>query len=327
MLIKSYLCNSFQITLCNGIVSDLEKITCGVPQGSILGPLFFILYINDIQAMLGDNNFQLYADDTVIHCSDKSMDLAESRLQNLMNKFSKWCIENVLTINSKKSKIMVFGTRNEINNMDRIEISINNELLQNVPTYKYLGFNLDQTLNYKYHLGIVINNISFKLYLFSKVRRFMNEKSAIIVYKTMILPFYDYCDVIYSFSSIPELKKLDRQHLRGMRICLDNGYNMDDDELFINCKISSLENRRKVHTRNYLFNKKEYCENVNNINTRLHDGPVFKVIHPNVETVKRSVRYGGSLEWNSLDADIRNIVEPMQFKRIQKSWMLKTYLD
>ena len=112
-----------------------------------------------------------------------------------------------------------------------------------------------------------------------------------------------------------------------MRICLDNGYNIDEDDLYINCKISALENRRKVHTRNYLYNKKKYCENVENINTRLHDGPVFKVIHPNIETVKRSIWYGGSIEWNSLDADIRNIENHIQFKRVQKSWMLNTYLN
>ena len=74
---------------------------CGVSQGSILGLLFFILYINYLQAMLGDNSFQLYADDTVIYCSDKAVDLADNQLQNLMNKFSKSCIENALTINSK----------------------------------------------------------------------------------------------------------------------------------------------------------------------------------------------------------------------------------
>ena len=303
--IENYLYGRFQRTICNGSISELRSVTCGVPQGSILGPLFFILYINDIQFILGENNYQLYADDTVIYCSDKSANLAEEKLQYLMNKFSTWCVQNTLTINTKKTKIVVFGTRNKINNVDIINVRINNENIQTVPTYKYLGLNLDQTLNFKYHLGIIINNISFKLYLFSKIRRFLNEKAAIIVYKTMILPFYDYCDVVFAFSGVPELKKLDRRHIRGMRICLDNGHNMDENELFIECKISNLENRRKVHIRNFLFNKKELCENDNNINTRLHDGPVFKVIHPNVESVKRSVWYGGSIEWNGLDAELR----------------------
>ena len=113
-----------------------------------------------------------------------------------------------------------------------------------------------------------------------------------------------------------------------MDIFLDNRYNMDDDDLYVNCKISSLESRRKVHTRNYLFIKKEFCENINNnINTRLHDVPMFKVMHPNVETVKRCIWYGGSIEWNNLDADIRNIKDPIQFKRVQKYWMFNTYME
>ena len=95
--------------------------------------------------------------------------------------------------------------------------------------FQHLGFSLDQTLNFKHHLELLINNISFKLYLFSKVRRFLNEKCAIIIYKTMILPFYDYCDIIYMFSNNPELRKMDRQHLRVMRICLDNGFNMEEN--------------------------------------------------------------------------------------------------
>ena len=196
-----------------------------------------------------------------------------------------------------------------------------------MPSYKYLGFNLDQTLSFKHHLELLINNISFKLYLFSKIRRFINEKSAVIVYKTMILPFFDYCDIVYMFSMKPELKEMDRQHSRGMRICLNNGFNMDENDLLINCKVSNLESRRKVHVRNFMFNKKHLCEeNVNNINTRLHDGPVFKITHPNGETIKRNPWYGGANEWNSLDADVRNIKDKFQFKRIQKSWMLNTYL-
>ena len=72
---------------------------------------------------------------------------------------------------------------------------------------------------------------------------------------------------------------MDRQCIRGMRICLDNGFNMDENDLFTNCKISNLENRRKVHVRNVMFNKKHSCtENVNYIYTRLHDGPIFKII-------------------------------------------------
>ena len=92
--------------------------------------------------------------------------------------------------------------------------------LQIVPTYKYLGINLDQTLNFNYHLKNVVTQISHKLYILSKNRRFLNDQSALIVYKTMILPYFDYGDAIFMFSKSVYLKKLDRLHIRGLKISL-----------------------------------------------------------------------------------------------------------
>ena len=332
-LISNYLENRFQKTICNGKLSELNKVTCGVPQGSILGPLFFLIYINDLQGILGNNSYHLYADDTVIYFSDKSVEIAEMKLQSILDKFSKWCAVNALTVNTSKTKVMVFGSRHRIKNCKKPNLFINNEQLQMVPTYKYLGINLDQTLNFKYHLDSLINNITFKLYLFSKIRRYLNEKCAITVYKTMLMPFYDYCDIIYMFSCSSELQKLDRHHKRGMKISVNNSHLLNDVELHLKCNLSELDLRRRVHLRNYMFKIKDIETNLvvkndnNNINTRLHDGPVFNVTHPNSEPIKRSVMYAGAIDWNNLDADIRNIDDIVKFKRNQKMWMLNSFKD
>ena len=283
--------NRYQKTLTNGKTSDLEKITCGVPQGSILGPLFFLIYINDLQGVLGNNLFHLYADDTVIYCMNDNIDLAEKELQSVLENFSKWCAINALTINTNKTKTMLFGSRNKIKNCKKPKLFINDELLQCVPTYKYLGVSLDQTLNFKYHLECLISNITFKLYMFNKIRRFLNEKCAIIVYKTMLMPFFDYCDIVFMNAGVKELNKLNRHHLRGMEISLNGGYLMDENELFIKCNLSSLHVRRQVHLRNFMFKMKKNENNMiinedMNISTRLHDGPVFKVTHPNSNPIK-----------------------------------------
>ena len=331
-LLSDYLNNRIQKTICNGEISNFNNVTCGVPQGSILGPLFFLIYINDLHGVLGDKNYHLYADDTVIYCINENIQNAEKEMQKILNKFSKWCEINALTINTSKTKTMLFGSRNKIKNSYKPDLSLYNEHLQMVPTYKYLGVNLDQTLNFKYHLESLVNNISFKLYMFSKVRRFLNEKCAIIIYKTMLMPFFDYCDVVYMYSGQNELKKLNRHHLRGMRISVNNGYQLEDEELYVKCNLSKLEIRRIVHLRNFMFNlKNKKCKIVDNsekaINTRLHDGPVFKISHPNSEPIRRSVMYSGALEWNNLDADIRNISDITSFKRKQKFWMLESFTD
>ena len=117
-----------------------------------------------------------------------------------------------------------------------------------------------------------------------------------------------------------------------MRISVNGGYLLDENELYVKCNLSNLNVRRQVDLRNFMFklkNDENNMVNTNNmnINTRLHDGPVFKVTHPNSEPIKRSVMYTGALEWNSLDPEIRNIDDLVKFKRSQKSWMLNTFLE
>ena len=79
-----------------------------------MGPLFFLVYINDVQNVLYDCKYQLYADDTVIYCSRNTFEEANEKLQRVLNKFVVWCSKNALTINIKKSKIMTFGSINKI---------------------------------------------------------------------------------------------------------------------------------------------------------------------------------------------------------------------
>ena len=102
--IKSYLKDRFQRTICNGNLSGLDNFKCGVPQGSILGPLFFLVYINDIGNIMNDVKYQLYADDTVLYCDGNNYEACVKELQVTLDKFISWCSKNALTINTKKIK-------------------------------------------------------------------------------------------------------------------------------------------------------------------------------------------------------------------------------
>ena len=327
--IENYLFNRYQKTICNGKLSSKQKIVCGVPQGSILGPLLFLVYINDLESQLDDVNFQLYADDTVIYCSGKNSCDVKTKLQKCFNKFINWCNINQLSINTKKTKIMTFGTRHMIKNANNIEIYIEKEKLQSVPTYKYLGIHLDQTLNYEYHMKNVLKIISSKLYVFSKIRRFLSEKAALDVYKTMILPYFDYGDVIFMFSNENLLNKMDRLHLRGLKISKKITTSINDDELLNSCNISNLKNRRIVHLRNFMFNRKHLCQSNDDrdehICTRSKAGPTYSIEKPNCEAFRRNVCYSGCIEWNNLNSNVRNLDNIFEFKKIQKKWLTETY--
>ena len=325
--IESYLNNRFQRTICNSKLSKMNKIKCGVPQGSILGPLFFLVYINDLKCIMGDIKYQLYADDTVLYCSGYSYEECTIFLQNALDNFVSWCSKNALTINIKKTKVMNFGSKNKVKKARNITIKIKNEILGIVPTYKYLGIHLDQTLNFKYHLDTLLKLINHKLYMFSKIRKYLTVTSAITIYKTMILPYFDYGDVIYMSSNIPEKGKLDKNHIRGLRISFKIQGKIEKNDLFNLAKISNLENRRKLHLRYFMFKNKKKCiiKEENAVETRGNSGPTFEVKKPNCESYKRNIYYSGAIEWNNLDADVRKLEQSIQFKRIQKSWLLNTY--
>ena len=102
--IKNYLTNRKQCTVANNTVSQQQLITCGVPQGSVCGPLLFLLYINDITSSIKNCKVSLYADDTVVYISHSDIQTGIQLVQQDLNRLNNWCKENKLSINCKKTK-------------------------------------------------------------------------------------------------------------------------------------------------------------------------------------------------------------------------------
>ena len=194
---KHYLAERHQCT--NGVLSSSKLITCGVPQGSVLGPLFFIMYMNDLQFAVKGAQIQLYADDTVIYVAGESGDEAAVKSQPASNSFSKWCSANKLSLNTSETKMMVFGTRHKVKKAKHVVLKLEGTQLQVVPTYKY--FTLDSVLSFNYHVKNVSNMVAYKTNLLGKICKFLNEDVPLKIYKSMILPYFDYGDVVYTSAS------------------------------------------------------------------------------------------------------------------------------
>lgn len=139
----SYLTDRSQRTMVNGSFSQFAKSVCGVPQGSVLGPLLFLLYINDIAQVVGEEHIYLYADDTVLYVSGNNLDIVQAKLQKILDQFVMWSHMNKLTLNTQKTKTMTFfPSRNKDSNY--VTLSVGNYMLDNVSSYKYLGYLLDE---------------------------------------------------------------------------------------------------------------------------------------------------------------------------------------
>ena len=130
--------------------SDVLRQICGVPRGSILGPLFFILYINDLPACSNDLEFIVFADDTSIFFEHNDLDVLTSHLNDQLKNVSTWLKANKLSINVKKTKLMIFRPRQKTLPNTR-QIILENNVLEQVAKTKFLGVYIDQHLEWKTH--------------------------------------------------------------------------------------------------------------------------------------------------------------------------------
>ena len=136
---RSYLSGRVQQSMCVNALSPPAKITMRVPQGSILGPLLFLMYINGIQSELQYSKMTMLADDMVFYCHENSPTNLQSKLNADLAAITSWLHDNKLTLNVTKSKFMVIGGRNKLSQFNDIALVANNYQLENVTKFKYLG--------------------------------------------------------------------------------------------------------------------------------------------------------------------------------------------
>ena len=141
---RSYLTNRQQTTVLSDVCSDLGTVTCGVPQGSVLGPLLFLIYVNDIQSVSGNIKIKLFADDTNLFLHGTNLNELESTANKTLNELYYWFSANKLTINVDKTCYTMFGTKGE--DTKSFSLKIRDTVIENVRCSKYLGIMIDNQL-------------------------------------------------------------------------------------------------------------------------------------------------------------------------------------
>ena len=322
--INSYLTNRSQTCMVNGCLSECAAISCGVPQGSILGPLSFLIYINDLQEVFQMTNSKFYADDTVLCACYKEELVAHGYVQHDLQRVVNWCNLNRITMNIKKTKSMVFGTKNILKTARHYNIFSNDTEILYVNKFTYLGIKLDNKLDFESHAKECLRLVSHKLYILSKIRNVLNQEQALALYKSKILPYFDYGDIFYNKTYIRTTDKLQKLQNRAIRLCLgrDSRYNVL--LLHQESKIPKLENRRHTHLLNFVYPGAQNHLYIDFpiIPLRRFDAPILLVHYPNNESFRRSTLYQGAIAWNALPVDDRAIETQIKFKNVQKNRLL-----
>uniref|UniRef100_A0A8C6V2B9 Reverse transcriptase domain-containing protein n=1 Tax=Neogobius melanostomus TaxID=47308 RepID=A0A8C6V2B9_9GOBI len=214
--IKSYLAGRSQCVRVSEAVSPLRECTMGVPQGSILGPLLFSLYINDLPSVCDDVDVQMYADDTVIYTDGKDHEQVATKLSKAMDKISIWLNDSCLTLNVSKTATMFFSTKP--NKKTYPLITVKGEKIENVNEFRYLGIFLDSRLSFKKHIKKVCHTIKYNLFTFKSIRNSLTIQGAKTYFNAMILPHLLYGVSCWSQANKSTIKPLESLYKQALRI-------------------------------------------------------------------------------------------------------------
>ena len=206
----SYLSGRRQWVNLQRSFSDWGMIRAGVPQGSILGPLLFSIYMNDLPSVVHGCHLNMYADDMELHCSSGDLFSAQRCLQCDLDSIEFWLSTNQLSLNVGKSHVMLIGSQQKLRNSDLCVI-VNDRQLSRVPSLKYLGVYIDKNLTWQKHTQYVYQRVQSRLHCLYRLCPLPNKLLGKL-YCTFILPILDYCDVVWSPSSVQYCKRLEHIH-------------------------------------------------------------------------------------------------------------------
>ena len=223
--------NRSQFVEYDNVKSKTENITHGVPQGSILGPLLFIIYMNDFSRSSELLFSILFADDTSVFIEGTSFQDISNILNKELENISIWLEANKLTININKTHYMMFH-RTRVKHNTNFKIHISNNVIDRSMNTKFLGVIIDSKLNWAAHILYIKNNISKSIGIIFKIRNFLDKHILRNMYFTFIYPYLIYCVEIWGNTNETHLKTLIQIQKRSIRTITFSHYQDHTGPLF-----------------------------------------------------------------------------------------------
>ena len=323
-LINNYLTNRQQRVKVNGSFSSWKSVVRGAPQGSVLGPLLFNIYINHLLLFIQDSDICNYADDTTIYTCNKNLDNIVHKLENDCKIALKWFADNFMKLNADKCHLLVLGQRCD----DPVTVRIGSANVVNSYEEKLLGVQIDSKLSFENHVSKLCQKASNKLYALARISPYMDQRKLRALMRAFITSQFQYCPLIWMFHSRQLNKKINKIQERALRIIYKDAESTYSELLEKDCAVTihtknlQLLMTEMYKTRNDLnpsFMQEIFCENESHYNLRNN----VEFVQPRVRSVgngTESIRFKGPQLWQMLPQTIRNSGSLAQFKANIKNW-------
>ena len=254
---SSYLTERTQYVEINGEKSSLKEITHGVPQGSVLGPILFLLYINDLPNAI-EIFSSLFADDTIFVNSNKDLKILEETTNNQLEKAKIWFWSNKLSLNISKTKYIVFKTNRMTNITPEFRIAIGDREVErigndcNQKSFKFVGVHLDENMSWEHHINHVINKISSSNFALNQLKKFVPTNIRKTIYNSLVKPHIEYAIISWGNSKCEGMKRLITKQKQAIRNVANAKFNAHVDPLLGTLKILNVEDTLKCLTAEFV---------------------------------------------------------------------------
>ena len=322
---KSYLSDRKQYVSINGSNSGLLKIFCGVPQGSVLGPLLFLLYINDLPNVSKRLKLFLFADDTIIYYESDNLNKLVKTVNTELRSVKKWLDANKLSLNVEKTKFMIFRSVN--NRIDENPIiKIGKKTIQRAKFVKFLELLLDENLSWKFHLKELSKKLARTCCVISKVKSLLSPDVLLCLYNSFFMSFAQYGIIVWGNTLASYTNPVYKLQKKLVRIISSQPASLEllriTDVFQLKLLTFVFETVNRISPRCFddffLLNS-----SVHEYNTRqASKGDLFLAQKNTLQYGLNSIRYKGAKLWNEIPVELRSSYSKASFKIKVKMYFL-----